>query len=353
MDLSVTLKGQSHDLKLKNPVLTASGTFGYGVEFASYGDLAALGGIVVKGLSLQPREGNPCPRIVETTAGMLNAVGLQNDGVEAFCRDKLPRLPWRETPVIVNMYATSPAEFGELAARLDGEEGVAALEVNVSCPNVREGGVLFGQDPRLAAAVTAAVRERAPHKHVMVKLSPNVTDIALMARSVEDAGADSISCINTLLGMSVDLRTRRPSLANVVGGLSGPAIRPIARLDELHHRDGALLHPVLAQVDAGAVVHMSASHAEVKETFLAPVRFFRENPPQVYHYPLRAEVGEDFPYHLIGFDRGYRWRAGGMEVPIWSYRGHAVWGLTARIIKHLMEQLAEGEESNTPPVAAP
>ena len=136
-------------------------------------------------------------------------------------------------------------------------------------------------------------------------------------------------------------------------GIPASAIRPIARLDELHHRDGTLLHPVLAQVDAGAVVHMSASHAEVKETFLAPVRFFRENPPQVYHYPLRAEVGEDFPYHLIGFDRGYRWRAGGMEVPIWSYRGYAVWGLTARIIKHLMEQLAEGEESNTPPVAAP
>lgn len=228
MDLSVTLKGQSHDLTLKNPVLTASGTFGYGVEFASYGDLTALGGIVVKGLSLLPREGNPCPRIVETTAGMLNAVGLQNDGVEAFCRDRLPRLPWRETPVIVNMYATSPAEFGELAARLDGEEGVAALEVNVSCPNVKEGGVLFGQDPKLAAAVTAAVREGAPHKHVMVKLSPNVTDMALMARSVEDAGADSISCINTLLGMAVDLRTRRPALANVVGGLSGPAIKPVA-----------------------------------------------------------------------------------------------------------------------------
>lgn len=228
MDLSVTLKGQSHNLKLKNPVLTASGTFGYGVEFAPYGDLTALGGIVVKGLSLLPREGNPCPRIVETTAGMLNAVGLQNDGVEAFCRHRLPRLPWRETPVIVNMYATSPAEFGELAARLDGEEGVAALEVNVSCPNVREGGVLFGQDPKLAAAVTAAVRKSAPHKHVMVKLSPNVTDVALMARSVEDAGADSVSCINTLLGMAVDLRTRRPSLANVVGGLSGPAIKPVA-----------------------------------------------------------------------------------------------------------------------------
>ena len=161
MDLSVTLKGQTHDLKLKNPVLTASGTFGYGVEFAPYGDLAALGGIVVKGLSLKPREGNPCPRIVETTAGMLNAVGLQNDGVEVFCRDKLPHLPWRETPIIANMYATSPAEFGELAARLDGEEGVAALEVNVSCPNVKEGGVLFGQDPKLAAAVTAAGRAAA------------------------------------------------------------------------------------------------------------------------------------------------------------------------------------------------
>lgn len=198
------------------------------MEFAPYGDLAALGGIVVKGLSLKPREGNPCPRIVETTAGMLNAVGLQNDGVEVFCRDKLPHLPWRETPIIANMYATSPAEFGELAARLDGEEGVAALEVNVSCPNVKEGGVLFGQDPKLAAAVTAAVRKGAPRKHVMVKLSPNVTDIALMARSVEDAGADSVSCINTLLGMAVDLRTRRPSLANVVGGLSGPAIKPVA-----------------------------------------------------------------------------------------------------------------------------
>ena len=209
-------------------MLTASGTFGYGVEFAAYGDVAALGGIVVKGLSLKPREGNPCPRIVETTAGMLNAVGLQNDGVEVFCRDKLPHLPWRETPIIANMYATSPAEFGELAARLDGEEGVAALEVNVSCPNVKEGGVLFGQDPKLAAAVTAAVRKGAPCKHVMVKLSPNVTDIALMARSVEDAGADSVSCINTLLGMAVDLRTRRPSLANVVGGLSGPAIKPVA-----------------------------------------------------------------------------------------------------------------------------
>lgn len=228
MDLSVTLKGQSRNLTLKNPVLTASGTFGYGLEFASYGDLASLGGLVVKGLSLKAREGNATPRIVETTAGMLNAVGLQNDGVEAFCREKLPLLPWRETAVIANIYASSVEEFGQLAARLDAEEGVAALEVNVSCPNVKEGGVLFGQDPRLAAAVTAAVRMAAPHKHVMVKLSPNVTDIALMARSVEEAGADSISCINTLLGMAVDLPSRRPALANVVGGLSGPAIKPVA-----------------------------------------------------------------------------------------------------------------------------
>ena len=228
MDLSVTLKGQTHDLTLKNPVLTASGTFGYGLEFATYGDLTALGGMVVKGLSLLPRMGNATPRIVETTAGMLNAVGLQNDGVENFCKTKLPRLPWQETAVIANIYAGSVDEFAELAARLNEEEGVAALEVNVSCPNVKEGGVLFGQDPALAAQVTAAVRRAAPGKHVMIKLSPNVTDIALMARSVEDAGADSISCINTLLGMAVDLHSRKPSLANVVGGLSGPAIKPVA-----------------------------------------------------------------------------------------------------------------------------
>ncbi len=228
MDLSVTLKGPTQSLHLKNPVLTASGTFGYGMEFAPYGDLTSLGGIIVKGLSLLPRDGNPCPRIVETTAGMLNAVGLQNDGVEAFCKEKLPRLPWQHLPVIANLYATSPAEFGELAARLDAEEGVAALEVNVSCPNVKSGGILFGQDPGLAAAVTRAVRDAAPNKPLIIKLSPNVTDIALMARSVQDAGADMISCINTLSGMAVDVARRAPRLANVIGGLSGPAIKPVA-----------------------------------------------------------------------------------------------------------------------------
>ena len=187
-------------------MLTASGTFGYGMEFAPYGDLTSLGGIIVKGLSLLPRDGNPCPRIVETTAGMLNAVGLQNDGVEAFCKEKLPRLPWQHLPVIANLYATSPAEFGELAARLNEEEGVAALEVNVS----------------------RAARDAAPNKPLIIKLSPNVTDIALMARSVQDAGADMISCINTLSGMAVDVARRKPRLANVIGGLSGPAIKPVA-----------------------------------------------------------------------------------------------------------------------------
>ena len=155
-------------------------------------------------------------------------MGLQNDGVEAFCKEKLPRLPWQQLPVIANLYATSPAEFGELAARLNEEEGVAALEVNVSCPNVKSGGILFGQDPKLAAAVTRAARDAAPDKPLIIKLSPNVTDIALMARSVQDAGADMISCINTLSGMAVDVARRTPRLANVIGGLSGPAIKPVA-----------------------------------------------------------------------------------------------------------------------------
>ena len=228
MDLSVTLSGQTHNLSLKNPILTASGTFGYGLEFEPYGDLASLGGMVVKGLSLEAREGNPTPRIVETTAGMLNAVGLQNDGVEVFCTQKLPLLPCQETAAIANIYASTVEDFGQLAARLNDEEGVAALEVNVSCPNVRQGGIAFGQDAGMLAQVTSVVRSSAPDKHIMVKLSPNVTNIAVMARAAEDAGADSVSCINTLLGMAVDLQTRRPALANVVGGLSGPAIKPVA-----------------------------------------------------------------------------------------------------------------------------
>jgi len=228
IDMHVTLPGGLHPLTLNNPVMTASGTFGYGVEFTPYGDLTKLGGIVVKGLSLAPRRGNPMPRVAETPCGMLNAVGLQNDGAEYFVRTTLPKLPWREVPIVANLYACDPGEFGELASVLAAEEGVAALEVNISCPNVKEGGVIFGQDPRQAAKVTEAVKMRAGSKPVIVKLSPNVTDIAHMARAVEDAGADVLSCINTLTGMGVDINTRKPLLANVVGGLSGPAIKPVA-----------------------------------------------------------------------------------------------------------------------------
>ncbi len=225
MDLSVNIGA---GLTIKNPIIPASGTFGYGVEFASFGDLAKLGALVVKGLSLKPRAGNAMPRVTETTAGMLNAVGLQNDGVESFIKDKLPRLPWQKTAIIANIYASCADDFAELAGILAAEEGVAALEVNISCPNVHEGGILFGQDPHMAAKLTEAVRKAASNKPLMVKLSPNVTNIVTIAKAVEDAGADSISCINTLSGMAVDVRTRKPELANIIGGLSGPAIKPVA-----------------------------------------------------------------------------------------------------------------------------
>ena len=228
LSVQLPLSSSVRPLCFKNPVLTASGTFGYGLELMPYMDLNTLGGIVVKGLSLKPRCGNPLPRIAETASGMLNAVGLQNDGVDAFINEKLPLLPWRETPIIANLYATTPEDFAELALHLSGEAGVAALEVNISCPNVRQGGLLFGQDPKLAAGVVAAVKGHAGKTPVIVKLSPNVTDIAAIASAVEDAGADAISCINTLSGMAVDIRSRRPKLANVIGGLSGPAIKPVA-----------------------------------------------------------------------------------------------------------------------------
>ena len=220
--------GNTKPLVFKNPILTASGTFGYGVEFANYGDLTHLGGIVVKGLSLKPRPGNPLPRVAETPCGMLNAVGLQNDGVESFLKNKLPRLPWHETPVIANLYATSPAEFAELAGILAAEEGIAGLEVNISCPNVKNGGVLFGQDPALAAEVTQAVKKHAGNLPVIVKLSPNVTDIVAIARACEEAGADGICLINTLLGMRIDIARRRPVIANTMGGFSGAAVFPVA-----------------------------------------------------------------------------------------------------------------------------
>lgn len=215
-------------MRVKNPVMTASGTFGYGMEFAPYGDLRSLGGIVVKGLSLAPRTGNAMPRIAETPCGMLNAIGLQNCGVEAFLRNKLPRLPFKDTPIIANLYACDADEFAELAGVLAAEEGVAALEVNISCPNVKAGGIAFGQDPAMAGKLTEAVKKRAGNKPVWVKLSPNVTDIVAIARAAVLGGADVLTCINTLTGMAVDIRSRKPRLANVIGGLSGPAIKPVA-----------------------------------------------------------------------------------------------------------------------------
>ena len=214
-------------MKMKNPVMTASGTFGCGEEYAYYVDLTRLGGIVVKGLSLKPRLGNPPPRIMETAAGMLNAVGLQNVGVDAFIEEKLSFLRNYNVAVIANIYGESYTEYAQVAGKLSAAPGVHALEVNVSCPNVKKGGLSFGADPKAAAEVTRRVKAET-HLPVIVKLTPNVTDITVIARAVEEAGADAVSLINTLTGMSIDLKNRTPHLKNITGGLSGPAIKPVA-----------------------------------------------------------------------------------------------------------------------------
>jgi dihydroorotate dehydrogenase (NAD+) catalytic subunit len=221
------LKVRIGPLELKNPVLTASGTFGYGQEFSDLVDLNELGGIVVKGLSLKPRAGNPPPRITETPCGMLNAIGLANIGLESFLREKLPWLQKLNTAVIVNIYGHSIDEYGAVAAGLKGVEGISAIEVNISCPNVEKGGMAFGTDPGISAKVTEEVL-KSTDKPVIVKLSPNVTDITVIAKAVEKAGAHAVSLINTLTGMAIDIEKRVPKLANISGGLSGPAIRPVA-----------------------------------------------------------------------------------------------------------------------------
>lgn len=221
--LSIEIAG----LKLRNPVMTASGTFGYGSEFAPYTNLEKIGAIIVKGLSLMARQGNPSPRIVETPCGMLNAIGLQNVGVENFIRDKLLFLRMLKTPVIANIFGETVDDYCEAAKRLEAAGGVAGLEINISCPNVKKGGILFGTDPHEAHKVVKAVRD-AVKLPVITKLSPNVTDIRVMVMAVEDAGTDAITLINTIPGLVVDVERRRPVLANVIGGLSGPAIRPIA-----------------------------------------------------------------------------------------------------------------------------
>ncbi|MCP3672948.1 MAG: dihydroorotate dehydrogenase [Gammaproteobacteria bacterium] len=223
LDLSVDVG----NLIIKNPIMTASGTFGYGEEFAPFVDLVTLGGIVVKGISLEPRPGNPPPRIVETEAGMLNAIGLQNVGVDKFISAKIPMLKALKTTIVVNILGDSIEDYAEIARRLDPYDDIQAVEVNISCPNVKKGGAAFGTVPEIAAKVTRTVKDNTS-KPVMIKLSPNVTDITAMAHAVEDAGADSISLINTLIGMAIDVKTRKPILANVIGGLSGPAIKPVA-----------------------------------------------------------------------------------------------------------------------------
>jgi len=222
-DLRVRIK----NLELKNPVMTASGTFGYGPEFADFIPLEELGGIIVKGTTLHPREGNDYPRMVETASGMLNCVGLQNKGVDYFCEHIYPDIKDIDTNILVNVSGSSPDDYAECAARVDVLEKIPAIELNISCPNVKQGGMAFGVTCEGAASVVRAVRQRY-HKTLIVKLSPNVTNIADIARAVEAEGADGVSLINTLMGMSIDIERRRPRLSINTGGLSGPAVKPVA-----------------------------------------------------------------------------------------------------------------------------
>jgi dihydroorotate dehydrogenase (NAD+) catalytic subunit len=222
-NLSVQIAG----LKLKNPVMTASGTYGYGEEYAEFYDLNRLGALVVKGLSAEPRQGNPPPRLVETPAGMLNAIGLQNIGIKAFISDKMPFLRQFDTPVIVNFFGDNIGEFERAAEELSDTPGISALEMNISCPNKQAGWAVFGTDPGIMDEVITKTRKKTTLP-LIVKLSPNVTSIAEMAKIAENAGADAVSLINTLTGMVIDVKSRKPVLANRIGGLSGPAIRPVA-----------------------------------------------------------------------------------------------------------------------------
>jgi dihydroorotate dehydrogenase (NAD+) catalytic subunit len=214
-------------LQLKNPVMTASGTFGYGLEFADFMPLDGIGGIIVKGTTLHPREGNDYPRMAETAQGMLNCVGLQNKGVDYFCTHIYPQIKDIDTNMIVNVSGSSPEDYAECAARIDALEQIPAIELNISCPNVKDGGMAFGVTCAGAASVVKAVRQRY-HKTLIVKLSPNVTDITEIARAVEAEGADAVSLINTLMGMAIDIERRKPLLSIRTGGLSGPAVKPVA-----------------------------------------------------------------------------------------------------------------------------
>lgn len=221
------LKVNIGKLELKNPVMTASGTFGYGPEYADFVELSEIGGIIVKGTTLNPRQGNDYPRMAETASGMLNCVGLQNKGVDYFCEHIYPEIKDIDTNMIVNVSGSSPEDYAECAARIDALDNIPAIELNISCPNVKDGGMAFGVTCAGAASVVKAVRQRY-HKTLIVKLSPNVTDIAEIARAVEAEGADSVSLINTLMGMAIDIEKRKPMLSINTGGLSGPAVKPVA-----------------------------------------------------------------------------------------------------------------------------
>jgi dihydroorotate dehydrogenase (NAD+) catalytic subunit len=228
VNLSVQLApNNKRALLLKNPVMTASGTFGYGTEYSDFVDIQRLGAVVCKGTTMQPREGNPQPRLAETPAGLLNSIGLQNIGVEALIKEKAPMWAGWQVPVIVNIAGESTDDYARLAARLDTVAGVNGLEVNIGCPNVKSGGMEFGTNPLAAASVTAAVK-KASSLPVIVKLTPNVTSIVEIAEAVADAGADALCLINTLRGMAIDVARRKPLLGNICGGLSGPAIKPVA-----------------------------------------------------------------------------------------------------------------------------
>jgi dihydroorotate dehydrogenase (NAD+) catalytic subunit len=290
VSLAVDLAPRSpRELRLRNPIMAASGTFGYGVEYAAITDVQSLGAIVSKGTTIAPRRGNPTPRIVETPAGMLNAIGLQNYGVERVAREWGPLWSTWQTPVLVNLVGDSVGEFQEMAALLDETPGIAGLELNISCPNVDRGGMLFGIDCDAAAEVTAAVRA-ATTLPVMVKLTPNVTDIVAIARAVAAAGADSLSLINTLVGMAIDVRRRRPVLGNITGGLSGPAVKPIA-LRMVYQVAGAVDVPV---VGIGGI----SSLTDALEFFMAGAMAVQVGTANYTQPDLMASLVRDLPVWL-------------------------------------------------------
>lgn len=290
-DLSANIAG----IFFRTPLIAASGTFGYGTEYRDVADYGAIGGIVVKGLYLEPREGCAPPRIWETPSGMLNAIGLQEVGIEKFIADKMPRLREIDSTILVNICGSSLEEYAELAGILDDVEGIAGIELNISCPNVHEGGILFGCDPLMAARVTEAVKKKTSLP-VIPKLSPNVSDIALVAREVEAAGADALSVMNTIPAMAIDVETRRPRLKNIVGGLSGPAIRPIAvRL--VYQTASAVKIPVIgiggiaSHEDALEFVLAGASAVQIGTMGFVDPSVWRKTLDGLDDYCRRHEVG--------------------------------------------------------------